>query len=355
MTSISISSLINSKSPTVSLSKALLPLPIFEQFCDALSRVDHVTHLDLSHNQLGDAGVEILSSAFLLEKPQLRILNLKSNGITDVGVAFLVRALSRHGTLKTLILGSNPISDQGLGEIGRMLTMDSSTGMMMTNNNNNNNASSNPANNNNNFLLGSTSTSNNNNNAESTSFLISGTRRPIDLEEIDLMDTPISLHGTLTFADALVKNESLLRVRLPHVLGHRVLQEIERLMRRNWMRKNRVDETRALRAADNFEDELRNAKVAAQWRSVQPKAKPPPPASGFSLEDWSDAGLAPVLVCLEILDKKSKMVKQEEEKERRKATRRVTQVKSVLPSSTLKLPPIHHQQNKSIESGRRAW
>lgn len=346
-------SLINSKSPTISLSKALMPLPLLRQLCDALSRVDHVTSLDLSHNQLGDAGVEILCESLLKDKPQLRILNLKSNGITDVGVAFLVRALSRFGTLKTLILGSNPISDVGLSEIGKMVSP------AISNENNNTTTATNsptsPINNNN----------NNSNNASAAAIAASKAKGlafvgNVELDEIDLMDTPISLHGTLSFADALVKNESLLHVRLPHVLGHRVLQEVERLTQRNWMRRNRIDEKRAARAADKFQDQLHDAKIAHKWSSVQPRARPPPPATGFTIEEWADAELVPSLIYLEILDKKTKMMKKEQEQEMKRKNRRIVVATAANLSlsgggggggggnhtSVVKLPSI---------SNRRAW
>lgn len=247
--------LLDLKNPVITITSAELTKPLLKELCAAMLRVDSVTQLELSGNKLGDAGVEILAD-LISNKPRIVHINLRHNEVGDVGLALLCRALARHNTVKSLNVSGNPVSDIGLAELAK-------------------------------FVMSST-----------------------DLETLDLMDTPISLRGTLSFADALVRNESLLAVKLPHVLGHRVLQEVERLMKRNWMRKNRVDEQRAQRIMERYEKEQHAAALAQQWKSTQPQARPLPPASGFMLEQWTDKDLAPILMNLEILSKKQQMLKQ---------------------------------------------
>ena len=250
------------RNPVVALSGAEISHSLLKELCAAIARVDTITSLDFSRNNLGDDSVEVLAE-LIAEKPQLVDLNLRSNAISDAGVSMLCRALARFGTCKRLVLSSNQVSDAGLTELSK-------------------------------FLVASDS-----------------------MEELCLMDTPISLYGTLAFADALVHNESLLTLRLPHVLGHRVLREVDRLMRRNWLRRNQVDERRAAAATQRAVVEAHQSRLQEQWRVHQPMARPLPPASGFAVDEWADPDLAPTLMFLEILDRKRKLDRQARLREQR--------------------------------------
>ncbi len=276
--------------PAVSLSRASLSPPLLQQLCAALRNVDRITALDVSHNGFGDAGAEVLAAELFSQRPHIVDIDLRGNGIGDLGVALVCRALSRHATCRSLLLGGNPVTNAGLADVGRLAAASKA------------------------------------------------------LTTLDLMDTPISLQGTLAFADALVRNESLLRVRLPHVLGHRVLREVDRVMRRNAMRRDRLDERRAAWDDQRAAIDTHRQWLEHQWRSVQPLARPPPPASGFTLGEWSDPVLAPTLVYLEVLQRRTQLAADErrlraEENRRERLDCSRTRNHNAAPAP-LRLPPI---------------
>lgn len=269
--------ILDMKSAVVTLTNTVIDKSLLRDLCDALNRSDAVTQLDLSGNTFlssvaasgsnntalaavssgSDEAMDALAE-LLSNKPRIVHINLRRSSVSDIGVSVLCRGLSRFGSCKSLDLSSNAVTDIGLAELAK-------------------------------FVEAST-----------------------ELETLNLMDTPVSLRGTLTFADALVKNESLTQLLLPHVLGHRVLSEVERLMRRNRMRRAHTDERRAQRRVERSAEAAREGRVAEQWRSTQPMYVPPPPASGFSIEQWSDPSLAPVLLHLEVLSKKQQRLAQQE-------------------------------------------
>ena len=81
-----------------------------------------LTALDLSSNQITDAGVASLSEALKQSTCQLTILNLGSNQITDAGVASLSEALKQSTCrLTRLNLYSNQITDAGVASLSEAL------------------------------------------------------------------------------------------------------------------------------------------------------------------------------------------------------------------------------------------
>lgn len=75
-------------------------------FANSVSLKNGQMDLDLSHNQLGDAGVVALTSYH----PDFGVLNLSDNGITDVGISALTK--KRNGFF-SLNLSNNKIGDVG--------------------------------------------------------------------------------------------------------------------------------------------------------------------------------------------------------------------------------------------------
>ena len=79
-----------------------------------------ITTLYLNNNQITDAGVTSLSEALKQSTCQLTTLALNNNQITDAGVASLSEALSSC-QLTTLYLNSNQISDAGVASLSEAL------------------------------------------------------------------------------------------------------------------------------------------------------------------------------------------------------------------------------------------
>ncbi|UJR14323.1 hypothetical protein I4U23_001319 [Adineta vaga] len=77
--------------------------------------------LDLSHNRLGDDGIEILAKFLSLNNCSIRYLDLSSNGITDVGAQYLANMLTKNTSLESLTLNKNEIEDGGLIYIAEAL------------------------------------------------------------------------------------------------------------------------------------------------------------------------------------------------------------------------------------------
>ncbi|CAF0740013.1 unnamed protein product [Adineta ricciae] len=73
--------------------------------------------LDLSHNSLGDDGIQILSQFFSLNNCEIKHLDLSSNNVTEVGAHSIADMLRRNRTIKRLSLNKNDITDIGLVRI----------------------------------------------------------------------------------------------------------------------------------------------------------------------------------------------------------------------------------------------
>ncbi|CAF0740150.1 unnamed protein product [Adineta ricciae] len=83
----------------------------------ALEGNQTLQELDLSHNSLGDDGIQILSQFFSLNNCEIKHLDLSSNHVTDVGAQSIADMLRRNRTIKRLSLNKNDIEDTGLGGI----------------------------------------------------------------------------------------------------------------------------------------------------------------------------------------------------------------------------------------------
>ncbi|CAF3879624.1 unnamed protein product [Rotaria sp. Silwood1] len=89
---------------------------------EALRNNDTLVKLFLSHNKLGDDGINYIARALSgVNNSTLEQLNLCHNGITDQGAEYLARMLESNETLTHLWLASNEISDRGLERLCEVL------------------------------------------------------------------------------------------------------------------------------------------------------------------------------------------------------------------------------------------
>jgi Ran GTPase-activating protein (RanGAP) involved in mRNA processing and transport len=78
---------------------------------EVLGNTPVLTNFDVSHNKLGNEGMELFSQAVIAGRPlSLKMLDARSTGITDAGAGSLARALTsgKLPNLTTLIITGNP-------------------------------------------------------------------------------------------------------------------------------------------------------------------------------------------------------------------------------------------------------
>ena len=92
--------------------------------CRVLNDNQILKELDLSHNRLGDHGVQIISDVLSLNNSRLKELDLSSNEITDQGARYLSSMLSHNSRLKRLILNRNEITNEGFLLLANALVRD---------------------------------------------------------------------------------------------------------------------------------------------------------------------------------------------------------------------------------------
>ena len=73
-----------------------------------------LTELDLAHNQLSDAGVDVLWEILSSDRCKLKDIDLSNNNIGNRGAESLADVLRQNGTLERLALSNNQIRDDGL-------------------------------------------------------------------------------------------------------------------------------------------------------------------------------------------------------------------------------------------------
>ena len=243
--------------PSLCLSHSGLTGPVCLELCRGLAGLESLTSLDLSHNpDIGDDGAEAIA-AMLAQTPSLTSLSVSHCSISDWGVVCLTRGARRHHTLAVLDLSSNPFGDAGLNELSRFVAQDTA------------------------------------------------------ITELVMTDTHLTLQGALLLAEAMISNGSLLYVSLPFSVGFPLLHEVDKLLRRNWMRRNGYDQRVALATilVKSLDATLR--KREERLRCIQPCVEPPmsrirhAPSNGATIEDWRDDVVAGPLMCLALLDKRS--------------------------------------------------
>jgi Ran GTPase-activating protein (RanGAP) involved in mRNA processing and transport len=77
-------------------------------------------HLDLSYNQLGQAGGEAMALA-LKHNPKMKVMDLTGNRVQNTGLAAIAAALPTNRKLRQLSLSSNNITSKGTGALGSAL------------------------------------------------------------------------------------------------------------------------------------------------------------------------------------------------------------------------------------------
>ena len=81
---------------------------------NVIGNVQHISHLDLSFNNIGPLGCLEICKLLKCREFQLSWLNLEENQMTDEGVEYLAEAINNNNCqLRTLYLRANKISDNG--------------------------------------------------------------------------------------------------------------------------------------------------------------------------------------------------------------------------------------------------
>ena len=81
---------------------------------NVIGNVQHISHLDLSFNNIGPLGCLEICKLLKCREFQLSWLNLEENQMTDEGVEYLAEAINNNNCqLSTLYLRANKISDNG--------------------------------------------------------------------------------------------------------------------------------------------------------------------------------------------------------------------------------------------------
>lgn len=252
--------LIDFDSDHIALPACAIGPQLCAELCTALSANDSVNALDLSRNSIGDEGAESIAR-LLAANRHIASLNLSHNGITDAGVILIARAARRHGALQMLNLANNPIGDAGLAEITRLVAVSD------------------------------------------------------QIRELALLDTSVSVRGAMGLAEAMVRNTTLIFVSLPFSLGFTVLDEVQRLLSRNFARTSGLDDQIRLAAAAAKVQQSNEAARQRQWKPTQPNAEHHTSRTRVldaPLQDWSDGTQRSTLIYLNLLSKRAKQVVHDE-------------------------------------------
>ncbi|XP_078087476.1 NACHT, LRR and PYD domains-containing protein 3-like [Mustelus asterias] len=92
-----------------------------EDLASAVSTNRSLIFLELSHNDLGDSGVKLLSEALRNPNCKIQGLNLCDNILTDACAEDLTSALSKNWIMKDLDLGWNKLGDSGVKVLSEAL------------------------------------------------------------------------------------------------------------------------------------------------------------------------------------------------------------------------------------------
>ncbi|XP_059815319.1 NACHT, LRR and PYD domains-containing protein 14-like [Hypanus sabinus] len=92
-----------------------------EDLVSTLSTNPSLTELNLSGNELGDSGVKLVSAALRNPECKIQKLQLDKVGLTDSGAEDLVSTLSTNPSLTVLNLGLNSLTDRSVPALYRLI------------------------------------------------------------------------------------------------------------------------------------------------------------------------------------------------------------------------------------------
>ncbi len=227
-----------------------------EDIFEALSLNQNLLELDLSGNDIGDDGTDALCR--FLSSPaavNLTALSVAKNGLNAWNCSRIAKACRKPTALQSLNLSGNEVGSAGLGEIGRLVQ-------------------------------------------HSTS-----------IRELVLTDTILPFESVVAFADQMLTNSSLMYLSLPFTLGFSVIEEIEKILQRNWVRSTRYDEqlhlATTLMQRLTLQQQMKQEKWIVGQQSGESLDARTKTASG-NMREWSDPDTSPAMMYLSLLERKSR-------------------------------------------------
>eukprot|EP00759_Apiculatamorpha_spiralis_P031244 PhF_6_TR3296/c0_g1_i1/m.4640 len=236
---------------------------IIIRLCQALVTNVVVAELDFSYCDLGDECAESLCE-LIKSNSTLEALTLMGNHLSDNAVSAIARSLRHSKSLVSLNLSSNPFGDVGVIELGRVLG-----------------------------------------------------RGPC-LKELVLLDCAMTCDGAVTFAESILVNQTLLFLTLPYHIGYDLINQIQRILKRNWDALHQeVALSLEAEAGENAIQEVSFMPVAPakSWSDrVKPfeldrSVKNPMNSAHIRRQLGRDQTITSAMVCLALLEKKSAMRK----------------------------------------------
>ena len=236
------------------------------RLCMALRSNQIVMDLNLSGNEITDEGAAAIGD-MIHRNRCIKYLDLCCNQIGDEGVRSLALALRTNKTLAVISLSSNPFGDRGIVN------------------------------------------------------LASGLRFNTSVRELVLLDNQITYEGALQMSEGLLENSTLLYLTLPYTLGYRLINEIQKILRRNWLAASNAKEQFKEYKKQADSDREREMRVQMQWKkskSEKPAEKEkdanviaaqtpsiyPESARCGQVDTWKDPAMGVTMMYLNLLDKK---------------------------------------------------
>ncbi len=248
-----LSKALNGESTIVDFSKdTVLDIVLLRKLCTALENNESVTHLNLSNNKFGDEGCELIGT-LLAANSNIIAINMSGCGMTDLGACCILRCSRKFSKLQSINFSRNAIGDATMYEVDRLV--------------------------------------------HSTTCL----------SELVLTDTGVSFAAAVKLLETMLSNYTLLYCALPFSVGCSLLDEVKLILTRNWKRITKLDGK--LSTLVSVKDCLKHeaAVMDSQWKTeLADEETARTRAFAPSVADWQDASMQNSLMCLTVLDKKTK-------------------------------------------------
>jgi hypothetical protein len=295
-------SLLDFDGPVIDLSNCpnVLDDTLWSELALRLHHNERLTHLNLSNNVINIDMAETLGT-LLTVNPHIRVLTLANCSLTDAGATLIVRCARKFKSIQSLNLSRNlHIADAFLAELEKLLQLSSC------------------------------------------------------LAELVLMDTSISFGAMVNVVQAMVANTSLLYCTLPFHLGHAILDEVDKIMHRNWKLQQHVD-----RAAQTYDAVQDLASRERRLRDTKWKIPEVPTSSGpnashrlrtveATRSDWTDPSAKAQLLFLTLLDKKAKF--HDDSNKEREAQNRSLRDAAISPRNSPRRTSTYRDRSSSTSS-----